>query len=132
MAYRIAGIEKLWPHILRLPLGTYFDVGSGGLSLEIQADGDKVPPIRAAFPGVWKKIPPPDESPDGWWSYVHTTPDGVSVKIYADRTGPKSCRRIVEEVTETVHVPACEEHDEEVKKTVVRWECPEEADARVG
>ena len=127
MAYRTANIEALVPYILRLPEGAHFDVESDG-TLEMQPSRFKVEEIRACFPGVWKKQ---YVASLGWWEYRLTLGDGTRLKIYADRKGPKSCKRIEEKVDETVLVPACDEHRETRTRTVVRWECPEEADDAV-
>lgn len=126
MSTRIEGLEKLFPHILALPIGTYFSANREG-TLNIQADGEEVKRVRAAFPGVfWKKVAPDPQMGVGWWEYTTTLGDGTNVRIYADHTGPQSCKRIEETITERVTVPACEERIEERKRTVVRWQCPEE------
>ncbi len=125
MSIRIEGIERVFSLVTRLPQGAHFSIESKGGKphLEMQASGDVATARRALFPGVWKK-----KFQEGcqWWEYQQTTADGVDLKIYADRVGPKSCKRIEEEVTKTVHVPACLAHDEVQTQTVVRWECPEE------
>lgn len=128
MSTRIAGYEEVVPLILALPVGTYYTVESDG-SLEIQAQGEAVTAVRRAFPRViWKKTPPGTRSMCDWWTYHATLEDGRKIKIYADRVGPKSCKRIEETVTETqmVEVPVETRREErEVTRTRVRWECPE-------
>ena len=119
--YRAKNFEEWVPILLKLPVGQHIDLLSTGELLQMQASGEAVSRLRACFPGqIWKKIPPTSLA---WWSYTTTLPDGKKLEIYADRVGPKSCRKIEETITETVRVPACEEHDEERTRTVVRWDC---------
>ena len=107
-----------------VPLGTYFSITAEG-GIEFQADGhDKVKGIRAVFPGlIWRKR---HVDSVGWWEYTTKTPDGIKLRIYGDKRGPPSCKRIEETYEEVIHIPACEEHDEVHTRTRVRWECPEE------
>lgn len=122
MSFRSENIEKLIPLILRLPLKQHFDIERCG-DLSMQASGSEVSTLRSLFPGVlWKKH---NEDTLGWWSYTATF-EGIQLKIYADRVGPQSCKRIVETVEEVVYIPATEAHDEIVKREVIRWECPED------
>ena len=128
MSYRVKNYSEFVPLIEALPVGTYYDV-LGEKSLKIQASGDAVQAVRAAFPGqIWKKVPPTDSHYD-WWEYQTTLPNGIEVEIYADRRGPLSCKRVETKVTEVeiVDVPVTtRKESREVTHTVVTWECPEE------
>ena len=125
MATRIKDFEKIVPMILALPRDTFFDCSQydNVVSLSMQASGKEVSRVRSAFPGViWTKTKSDDF---GWWEYDGKF-DGVKIHIYADRLGPESCTRIEEKITSVVHVPACEAHDEEKTKIVVRWICKDD------
>ena len=123
MAYKTSNMDVLIPLIMLLPDGQHFDTSPSGDELSMQASGEEVNKLRKSFGGVWTK-----HKQEGlqWWEYIREGKNGEpTLKIYADRVGPKSCRRIVEEAEEVVHVPAREAHDEVIKRTVVRWECDE-------
>jgi len=127
MSIRVENYSDLVPLILALPVGTYYSAESAGL--EMQANGDAVTKVRAAFPGqVWKKMPPKKNGLD-WWEYSTVLPNGIKVRIYADRRGPLSCKKVEMQVTTTeeVEVPVTTRTEiREVTRTVVTWECPEE------
>ena len=122
MAWRVEGIERVFPLVLALPERTWWSIELGP-KLEIQANNrEEVRRVRAAFPGaIWKKSV---NDSLGWFEY-HTTVAGIPVRIYADREGPAPCRREETVVKETRVVPACEEHEETVERRVVRWICPD-------
>jgi hypothetical protein len=121
VAYKSKTFDECMEIIRRLPESVWWDTALDG-SLGIQADGDMVQSVRAALGGVWTK-----KKNDwcAWWEY-HCDFGSVHVKIYGDRVGPKSCKRIEETRTERVHIPAVEDHYEEREVKSVRWECPED------
>lgn len=123
MSLRTKNLEKLIPWILLLPEGTYFDAKDDGF--EIQAyTRDQVRKVRRSFPGViWRKI---RVDAVGWWEYTADITPDVHVKIYADREGPISCKKVEKIITETISVPAREAHEETRTHKVITWECPEQ------
>ena len=124
MSYRTENYESWVPLIENLPVGTYYEVSINGKEMSMQAGTQAaVKRVMSAFPGcIWQKAK--DES-IGWWSYTTALSDERTLKIYADREGPKSCKRVEETVEERVLVLAQDEHYETRKRTKVRWECPE-------
>ena len=125
--YKTSNFENWLPVIGLLPVGTWFSVGLDGETMELQADGEEAYMLRAVFRGqIWKKSPPNDIY--SWWSYKTTLPNGLKIWMYADRTGPKSCKKIVEtkQVMEEVEIPVTTRKETRlVTKEVVRWECPD-------
>jgi hypothetical protein len=126
MSYRFENYSEFVPLIEALPVGTYYNAEMHSV-LEIQASGDAVSAVRAAFPGqIWQKVSP-TKSVD-WWEYHTTMPSGIKIRIYADWRGPLSCKKVETQVTTTeeVYVPVTMRRESrEVTRTVVRWECPE-------
>ena len=127
MSYRTENYNDFVPLIMALPVGTYYAVVSSGSTLDIQASGDAVSVVRAAFPGqIWEKVPP--RSALDWWEYTTTLPSGIKLHIYADYRGPLSCKKVEEKVTmlEKVTVPVTTRTEtREVTRTMVRWVCPD-------
>ena len=123
-------LPELLPLLLQMPDGQHFDLSDtslgGPLELSFQCDKQAdVQRVRVHFPGViWKKSFSEGYNTD-WWEY-RAAWKGIKLHIYACREAPPTCQRIEEEVEVEEAVPVAYE-TRTVKKTVVRWLCPEDA-----
>jgi hypothetical protein len=125
MSIRVKNYQDFVLLILALPEGVFYAVDSP-ICIRVQAEGERVKQVRSAFPGqIWKKV---KKESCGWWEYITTLPTGITIEIYADRVGPKSCVRVERTITtqEEVEVPVVTRKEmQEVTRTVVSWECPD-------
>jgi len=112
------------PWLALLPDGMYFD--TCGDKLDFQASSQKASVVREQVSKTFELTEPWKKQYNescGWWEYTNKTNNGISIKVYADREGPESCKKIVEVTTEEENVPVKFEK-QMVTRERVRWECP--------
>ena len=89
MSYRTKDYERLVPLICRLPVGTYYEVSTGGLFVQAKTQ-KKLLEVQAAFPELnWTMS---FDTELKWWEYTSEL-EGTRIKIYACREAP-----VIEEV----------------------------------